>query len=230
MPLHLAGPLSIPELVSVNGTEFSRRDSDRTFRILRAIAGIYTRTFHHTRVHQQCNLPAKGPAILVCNHTSSIDPILLQARSPRLIRWMMAEEYFERQPMRWVFERVGVILVDRGNRDMGSIRAAMRVLGAGYVLGVFPEGRIETSRELIPFQSGIGLLAMKTRAPVYPAYLDGTQRGLEMIEAFYRRSEISIDFGEPVDLSDLADSKKSILEATRRIQSAVDSLKNGSQV
>ena len=106
----------------------------------------------------------------------------------------------------------------------------MRVLGAGYVLGVFPEGRIETSRELIPFQSGIGLLAMKTRAPVYPAYLDGTQRGLEMIEAFYHRSEISIDFGEPVDLSDLADSKKSILEATRRIQSAVDSLKNGSQV
>jgi 1-acyl-sn-glycerol-3-phosphate acyltransferase len=228
--LHLARRLSIPTSVSVNGRDFSRRDSDRTFRILRAIAGLYTRTFHHTTVREPCRLPAKGPAILVCNHTSSIDPILLQARSPRLIRWMMAEEYFERQPMRWVFERVGVILVDRGNRDMASIRAAIRVLAAGYVLGVFPEGRIETSDEIIPFQTGIGLLAMKTRAPVYPAYLDGSQRGLEMIEAFYRRSEISIAFGEAVDLGDLADSKAAVLEATRRIQSAVESLKSHSKI
>ena len=97
-------------------------------------------------------------------HRSDFAPV----RSPRLIRWMMAEEYFERQPMRWVFERVGVILVDRGNRDMASICAAMRVLAAGYVLGVFPEGRIEITDEIIPFQSGIGLLAMKTLAPVYP--------------------------------------------------------------
>jgi 1-acyl-sn-glycerol-3-phosphate acyltransferase len=216
--------------VSFNGTDYSRRDSDRTFRILRAVAGLYTRTYHHVKIRQQCRLPVTGPAILVCNHTSSIDPILLQARSPRLIRWMMAKEYFELQPMRWVFEKVGVILVDRAGRDMASTRAAMRVLASGYVLGVFPEGRIETSRELIPFQSGIGLLAMKTRAPVYPAYLDGTQRGLTMIEAFYRRSDISIAFGQPVELGDLVDSKPSILEATRRIQSAVESMRNGSKV
>ncbi len=48
--------------------------------------------------------------------------------------------------MRWVFDTVGVILVERGRRDMAATRAAMRVLAAGYVLGVFPEGRIETSR------------------------------------------------------------------------------------
>ncbi len=106
----------------------------------------------------------------------------------------------------------------------------MRVLAAGYVLGVFPEGRIETSRELLPFQSGIGLLAMKTRAPVYPAYLDGKQRNREMIEAFYHPSGASIALGPPVDFSDLRDSKKSIVEATRRIQSAVASLKNGSKI
>jgi 1-acyl-sn-glycerol-3-phosphate acyltransferase len=221
-------------VVTVNGRDFSRGDSDRTFRILRAIAGLYTRAYHHTRVLAPCRLPVKGPAILVCNHTSSIDPILLQARSSRLIRWMMAGEYFEKQPMRWVFERVGVILVDRGNRDMASLRAAMRVLAAGYVLGVFPEGRIETTDELIPFQSGIGLLALKTRARVYPAYLDGTQRGLEMVEAFYQRSDITITFGDTVEMGDLKESKTAVLEATKRIQSAVEALKQrkkrGSQV
>jgi 1-acyl-sn-glycerol-3-phosphate acyltransferase len=216
--------------VSNNGTEYCRRESDRSFRFLKAAGGLYTRAYHQITLRKECDLPAGGPAILVCNHTSSIDPILLQSYSPRLIRWMMAKEYFEHQPMKWVFERVGVILVERSGRDMAATRAAMRVLSAGYVLGVFPEGRIETSRELIPFQSGIGLLAVKTGAPVYPAYLDGTQRGREMIEAFYHSSAISISFGKPVDLSDLADSKTAVLEATRRIQEAVESMKNASQI
>jgi 1-acyl-sn-glycerol-3-phosphate acyltransferase len=98
------------------------------------------------------------------------------------------------------------------------------------VLGVFPEGRIETSRELLPFQSGIGLLALKTRAPVYPAFLDGTQRMREMIEACIKPATIDIRFGPAVDFTGLGDSKTDVLEATRRIQSAIESRKTPSQV
>jgi 1-acyl-sn-glycerol-3-phosphate acyltransferase len=171
-------------------------------------------------------LPRTGPAILVSNHTSSIDPLLLQAFSPRLIRWMMAKEYFDFKPLRWLFDTVGVILVERSGRDLAATRAAMRVLEAGYVLGVFPEGKIETSDDLLPFQSGIGLLAIKTKAPVFPAYLDGTQRKREMIEAFLRPSTGSVTFGPRLALGDLGDSRAEIVEATRRIQCAVESLKN----
>jgi len=181
--------------------------------------------WHRTSVVQPCQLPRRGPAILVCNHTSSIDPLLLPGFCPRLIRWMMAKEYFEYKTLRWIFNSMGVILVQRSGRDMAATRQAMRALHAGYILGVFPEGRIETSKELIPFQSGIGLLAIKTRAPVYPAYLDGTQRNREMVEAFLRPSAGTIAFGPPLDLSDLHDSKSAILEATGRIQNAVDGLR-----
>jgi 1-acyl-sn-glycerol-3-phosphate acyltransferase len=200
------------------------------FRFLRAGAAIYTRVFHHATVHTHCPLPETGPAILVCNHTSSIDPILLQAFSPRLIRWMMAKEYFDYWALRWVFSSVGVILVERSGRDLAATRAALRVLEAGYVLGVFPEGKIETSKDLLPFQSGIGLLALKSGAPVYPAYLDGTQRMREMVEACIKPSTVSISFGAAVDLSNLHDSKRDILEATRRIQSAIELLKDRSKV
>lgn len=171
-------------------------------------------------------MPSTGPAILVSNHTSSIDPLLLQAFSPRLIRWMMAKEYFDFKPLRWLFDTVGVILVERSGRDMAATREAMRALEAGYVLGVFAEGKIETTRELIPFQSGIGLLALKTRAPVFPAYIDGTQRNREMVEAFLKPSSGSVAFGPGLDLADLEDSRAGIDEATRRIQSAVEALKN----
>jgi 1-acyl-sn-glycerol-3-phosphate acyltransferase len=157
---------------------------------------------------------------------SSIDPLLLQAFCPRLVRWMMAKEYYKYKSMRWLYNTVGVILVERSGRDMAAARAAMRALAAGHVLGVFPEGRIETSNDLIPFQSGIGLLALKTRAPVYPAYLNGTQRNREMVEAFLRPSTGSIAFGPALDLSDLEDSKTGIREATHRIQNAVEELKN----
>ena len=110
---------------------------------------------------------------------------------------------------------------------MAATRHAMRSLEAGQVLGVFPEGRIETSNELLPFQSGIGLLALKSGAPVYPTYLDGTQRGKEMLEVFLTRSEASIAFGPPVDLTQLDKSRQGIEEAAKRIRSAVQDLRNG---
>ena len=150
--------------------------------------------YHHTRVNHPCPLPKTGPAILVSNHTSSIDPLVIQATCGRVIRWMMAKEYFDLKPMNYVFDTIGVILVQRSGKDLASTRAAMRALDSGSLLGVFPEGRIETERQLLPFQSGIGLLALKTGAPVYPVFLDGTQRRREMLEAFVVSSDVSRDF------------------------------------
>jgi 1-acyl-sn-glycerol-3-phosphate acyltransferase len=215
--------------VNIERKAFSRREDDLWYRFCRAWAGSLARAYHGTSALTPCPLPRNGPAILVSNHTSSIDPLLLQAFSPRLIRWMMAKEYFDFKPLRWLYDTVGVILVERSGRDLAATRAAMRVLQEGYVLGVFAEGRIETTRDLIPFQSGIGLLALKTRAPVFPVFIDGTQRNREMIEAFLMPSTGSIAFGPEVRLDDLTDSRKGIEEATRRIQSAVEALKNAGE-
>jgi len=113
-------------------------------RALKAASRYYARIYQRLEVRSPCRLPRKGPAILVCNHTGAVDPLLIQSVSPRLIRWMMAKEYFDRKLLRWVFDAVGVILVERSGRDMAATRHAMRALEAGHVLGVFPEGRIET--------------------------------------------------------------------------------------
>ena len=196
------------------------------YRFLRAWAGSFARLYHGQSAISPCRLPRTGPAILVSNHISSVDPLLLQAFCPRLIRWMMAKEYFDFKPLRWLFDTVGVILVERSGRDMAATRAAIRALEAGYVLGVFPEGKIESTNDLIPFQNGIGLLAMKTRAAVFPAYIEGTRRNREMVEAFLRPSSGSIVFGPGLELGDLDDSRAGIEEATRRIQGAVEGLKN----
>jgi 1-acyl-sn-glycerol-3-phosphate acyltransferase len=205
--------------------DFHRRESDVVIRLLQGVAVCYARIYHQVIVHRPSHLPPRGPAILVCNHTSSLDPLLIQSVCPRLIRWMMAKEYFEVKPMRWIFNTVGVILVERSGRDTAATRAAMRALAEGYVLGVFPEGKIETTDDLLPFQNGIGLLALKTGAPVYPAYLDGTQRGKAMLDAVIRPNKASISFGQPVDLKGIDPSRKGVEEAAGRIQRAVAGLR-----
>jgi 1-acyl-sn-glycerol-3-phosphate acyltransferase len=211
--------------VATSGQDFGRRENDLTIKLLQAVTIPFARLYHGLQVKSSCQLPSHGPAILVCNHTSSLDPVLIQAVCPRLIRWMMAKEYFEVRPLRFFFKAVGVILVDRGQRDMAATRAAMRALADGYVLGIFPEGRIETDGELLPFHPGTGLMALRSGAPVYPAYLTGNQRGREMLEAFWRPANASLSFGPPIDLTAVEATRQGVRVATERIRSSVASLK-----
>jgi 1-acyl-sn-glycerol-3-phosphate acyltransferase len=217
----------ISENVSSNGREFSRGENDWVVRALCAFSRVYTRVYQHVEPNSACPLPRVGPAIVVSNHTSSLDPLLIQSVCPRLIRWMMAKEYFDIKAMRPLFDNVGVILVERSGRDMAATRAALRALEKGFILGVFPEGRIATDNKLLPFQNGIGMLATKSKAPVYPIFLDGNQRGQEMVEVFWHRNQATITFGPPVDLSGLPDSRQAIEQATERIQTAVNNLRVG---
>jgi 1-acyl-sn-glycerol-3-phosphate acyltransferase len=157
----------------------------------------------------------------------SLDPLFIQSTSPRLIRWMMAKEYFEIKAIRWVFAAVGVILVDRAGRDMAATRAAMRALEDGYILGVFPEGKFATTRELLQFQNGIGLLALKSGAPVYPAYIDGTQRGKGMVQAFVESNTCNLIYGPRVEFKEGGSPRHKIESATQQIQQAIMTLRQG---
>src|SRR4051812_46273398 len=74
----------------------TRPDESRLpLRILRVVNTCFARHFHHLEVLSPCPLPPTGPAILVCNHISGLDPVLIQSASKRLIVWMMAREYYE---------------------------------------------------------------------------------------------------------------------------------------
>ena len=163
-------------------------------------------------------LPLKGAAILVCNHTSGLDPLLIQSVSKRLIIWMTAKEYYEIKGINWVFRTIMAIPVERSGRDMAATRAALRALAEGRVLGVFPEGKIETSRDLLPFQPGVALMAIKAGVPVYPAYIDGTMRGKTMIDGFRERNQAVLRFGPAVEFDRSSTSRESLDAATAKIQ------------
>ena len=212
------------------GAADAPRPEDRfTIRVLQAIDVCVARVYHQTIVRAPQRLPRHGPAILICNHTSGLDPLLIQSVCPRLIVWMMAKEYYEIKALNWIFKAIEVIHVDRGGRDLAATRSALRALEAGRVLGVFPEGRIETSRDLLPFQTGVALMAIKAGVPVYPAYLDGTQRKKTMWQAFFQRNRATLSFGPAVEFDRSATSKEVLQVATQRMTEAVAGLKERSE-
>jgi 1-acyl-sn-glycerol-3-phosphate acyltransferase len=194
-------------------------------RLLHLADKFMARVWHHTIVLKRHRLPATGAAILVCNHTSGLDPLLIQSVIDRVVIWMMAKEYYDIRALTWVFKAIEAIPVDRFSRDTASVRAALRQLHEGRIVGVFPEGRIENSRELLPFQTGVALLAIKTGVPVYPAFLDGTQRNKTMLGGFLWPNRATLAFGPPVEFDRSSTSKEALEEATEAIKAAVASLR-----
>ena len=196
-------------------------------KLLHAADRLLARAYHQATILRHCPLPDAGPAILICNHTSSIDPVFLQsACQRRLITWMMAKEYLDVRGLKWFFRTVGIIPVARSGRDSGPLRMALRALDAGRILGIFPEGRIAPTRELLSFQTGVALMAIKTGAAVYPAYLDGSQRGLEMLDACLSRNQGLMTFGPAVQFDRSDASRENLEAATATMRTAVAGLRD----
>jgi 1-acyl-sn-glycerol-3-phosphate acyltransferase len=205
-------------------------ESHRTLRILRAANRVFARTYHHLTVLSPLTLPKTGPAILISNHTSGLDPLLIQSVSMRIIVWMMAREYYEIPGLNRLFRILEIIPVDRGARDSGAMRLALRALQEGRILGLFPEGRIETAQELLPFQPGVAQMAIKLKVPVHPAFLDGTQHGLpNMIPAVLNRQRATVRFGPPIEFDRSSTTQEGLAAATETLRQAMLALRAGSR-
>jgi 1-acyl-sn-glycerol-3-phosphate acyltransferase len=194
--------------------------------MLRGVNRLFCTVFHQLTVLSPAQLPRQGPAILVCNHTSGLDPLLLQSTANRVIVWMMAKEYYEMAALRWFFETIEAIPVARNGRDSSATRAALRALDNGNILGIFPEGRIASDRQFLPFQTGVALMAIKTGVPVYPAYIDGSQRGLEMIDGFKQSCRANLRFGPVVPMPAKDTSRPALEAGTEAIRQSMAHLRS----
>lgn len=155
-----------------------------------------------------CTIPRDGPAIVAANHGCSIDPNLLTAASPhRVIGFVIAAEYYD-VPfffLRRIIRQIGCVPVARDGTDTAGLRAALRHLKNGNVLGIFPEGGIPHPDEVRAPKSGIVQLALRSGAPVIPAHISGTRWSDSVFWPFFRRHRAVVRFGPPIDLSAFRD-------------------------
>lgn len=149
---------------------------------------IFCRRFHRLRtVH--VSLPAHGPALVVANHVSGLDPLLMIAAVHRPLRFLIAREQYERFGLRWLFRAAGCIPVERGGNTHRALAAARRALQHGEVVALFPHGRIHLEHEPpARLKRGILHLARISRAPVYPLRIDGVRGAGHTLRAVFQRS------------------------------------------
>ncbi len=178
----------------------------------RMIARWALRAFYHIRIHGIDNLPVRGGALLVSNHASYADALLLTATSNRRIRFIMSGVLYRR--WHWlapVFRIFGVILVDDTAsrvRKAGFLRACQTALRDGWLVCIFAEGAITRTGALQPFRRGLEHIARGAAAPIVPVYIGGSYR---TILAYFRgklhtqwrpegggRHRVDILFGAPM--------------------------------
>lgn len=152
----------------------------------------FARRYHRLN-GERVRLPQDGGALLVANHLSGLDPLLLIAMSDRPLRFLIAEEEFNRFGLRWVFRAAGCIPVDRGGRTDAAFRSAVRALRKGEVVALFPHGRIYLDDQEEPrVKPGVLRLAQLSRCPIIPVRLQGVAGIGTVLTSVIRRSQASL--------------------------------------
>ncbi|ARP38802.1 MFS transporter [Vibrio syngnathi] len=136
---------------------------------------VVTHTMYRVKHKNLHHLPENGGALIVCNHVSYMDALLLSAVCPRLIRFVMEEDYAKLPPLRRFLKRAGVIPISATNRN--SIRNAFkeveRALDEGHIVCIFPEGKLTADGEVAEFMRGMELIIKRSPVPVIPMALKG---------------------------------------------------------
>lgn len=167
---------------------------------------ILFHTYLPTRVRGRQNVPRSGPLIIIANHVSYIDPILIGwAVQPRLTHYMGKKELFNNKFIRFIISKWGMFPVDREHVDRTAMLQAITLLREGKTLGLFPEGTRSSSGELQQMRSGAIRFAIKTRSPLLPVGVTGTDKSYPRGTKLPKPARLGVRIGQPFEFSEFYD-------------------------
>lgn len=139
-------------------------------------------------------LPAEGPAIVVANHISGLDPFLMIACCRRPLRFLIAREQYQRFGLQWLFRAAGCIPVDRERSPEKALRQAFKALREGQVVALFPHGKIHLDSDPPRrTKAGAARLAAISKAPVIPLRLSGVARPGHVVTSVFVRGRAKVE-------------------------------------
>ncbi len=151
------------------------------------------------RLRSVGNPPASGAYFIAPNHTSYMDPMLIQMLVPRHVTFMMDASIFRVRMMNWFFRFWGAIPVSTTGRSAaGAMKHALQAARGGDPVGVFPEGRISRSGDLQDGRAGVAVLMQRAHVPVVPVAIMGAFEVLPRHARFPRLGRITVIWGDPI--------------------------------
>ena len=180
--------------------------------------------FDYRVVHPE-RLIQEGPVLIVCNHSSYLDPPMVGIAYRREI-WFLARKSLFRGFGAWLYPRLNVVPVDQEGPDMSGLKNIIRLLHRGERVLLFPEGARSHDGRMIEGEPGVGLVVARTRAPVQPVRLFGTHEALPRGSAFPRLAKIRLVVGEPMVFaeSELGRGRDNYARLSRQMMGAIDAI------
>ena len=200
------------------------------YRVLRWTMRLYFRARLKIRFEGEENVPEEGPFVIVLSHQSHLDSLLLHTFCPRLMFTLAKSSVFRTRFMAWLAPRVGAVPTRRYQVDPQAVRVALRLIGKGEGVGVFPEGERSWDGELQPLRSGTIRLLLKAGVPVIPCGMVGTYEvfprwgHMNWLKVGLGREPVIIRYGEPMQFGkhdDRASREHARPGATVRIENAL---------
>ena len=145
--------------------------------LMRFLAWLLVHTFYRVRAEGLDNIPEEGPCILVCNHVSYVDPVVISACVRRPIRFVMDHRIFRIPVLSFIFRTMRTIPIAPAKEDAAlkdrAFAEAAKALEEGEIVGIFPEGQLTATGELNRFRPGVQQMVATTPVPVIPMALRG---------------------------------------------------------
>ena len=191
--------------------------------LIRFTLWLLTHTIYRIRIVGQEHVPFRGPALLVCNHMSHADALLVGASVQRFIRFLMYRPYYEIRWLNWLFRLMKAIPVSAKNRReiVESLERSRRELAEGHVVCIFAEGAISRTGNLLPFKRGFEKIVEGLEIPIIPVHLDrlwGSIFSFKDGRFFWKWPErlpypVTVSFGSPLPSTTTAqEARQAIVE------------------
>lgn len=196
--------------------------------LLRFLAWIITNIIYRLRPRGLEHIPTEGPAVLVCNHVSYIDPVILAGVVKRQIRFVMWYKIFQMPLLNFIFRTMKAIPIAGAREDVEIMNEAFELvdaeLAAGNIVCIFPEGAITRDGDIARFRPGIEKIIARRPVPVVPVALGRlwgswfSRRRGEGIRKLPGRlfARVPVIFGAPVPPTDVTAAKLELLVRTLR--------------
>lgn len=184
------------------------------WKLAQTLCRVTTTLAFDLKVYGAHRVPSEGGVLLVSNHQSYLDPVLVGVRLKRPLSYMAKSELFRFRPFAWLIRALGAFPVKQGAGDVGAMKETIARLQEGRALNIFPEGSRTEDGELLPIEKGVGLVIRKAKVPVVPVVIHGSYEAWPKDQKLPRPHPIRILYGRPLDLSSM--DREQIIETIGR--------------
>jgi 1-acyl-sn-glycerol-3-phosphate acyltransferase len=197
----------------------------------------YLSAAHRLRVQGRENLPDRAPFVVIANHSSHLDALVLAAALPRRLRRVVlpvaAGDTFFQTPAvaafaAWMLNALPLWRKNAGRHAMQELRERLLDEPCGYIL--FPEGTRSRTGEIAPFKAGLGMIVAGADVPVVPCFVSGAHDAFPPDARRPRLCPIHVSIGPPLHFQDLPNAREGWQQVAEKCEAAVRSLHGKSEM